>query len=828
MNIGSEILIGKLYPFSSYISDGWKEGFDISWSDFPNDEIYTNTLLNQTNYGDSNNQSGGGQGDLHTGNKVTATNTFSGWKFLYKPYDSKNIQWVLLYVVLHGLTNGNDHYHYYANNYFLSIDGKTVIHTDSSNSDGNQVKYTSDLGVTPKFGGICNSSNLPSGVNNCKLGALPSFQMNSVAKGTTECVFYGKFNRENDSTPFNIQFTYVNTAYIWNTNGWYIKCYSKTPAKWNTSTEWYSYGGSFSQFADKKFLYSVNAPLAPGTPIVCKSGGTVVSNVSYGQNPVVVYSPKGGKYVSLDNLTSGTGWQSAGETYSTGISYNLINIKPKGSANSEPNPITARASFWNTGSWQSSKELTVQYSPNSSKVKKTITWGSNRSSVKIVFDALTPVDNNGYFNYLRIKHGDNQFNITREFYSKKITINIVRDQDTGILSIEGSDSAGLGGLDAFDLEFECYCSKSNDSTLWRGHTFTLHFDSIEQEPETEQTQVQNVEVDFPNNSNDSYHIYMDSNGVAKTNICLSVQMTQEIPAGKKIIVQYGSQQFNFTDPLNFGDLTYLLKLNDVQIETGVDTISISTDVEKSETAELPFTPTIHEYVDYSEINSGEVIDNELLMKLREQMNYQWQNFFKYFRYSLNSGEDYWDVRSENLMNVKISDDSVVLQRVFREDFYSLSGDYMDCIVYSPSLFRAYMLPDDQQIVSGIKLTETPFYDTSVRKFIFNSAGNSLWNDDYSLYIHEDDDIQKVGGNEYDLQDRLITNLTKSGSKYIVNYSTNASSSKKALFIQEEGKYNMIIADPRVTPKEGKLIVLTNYQKAMLYMLSIYSDYTYGG
>lgn len=101
MNVGTnDIKIGILKPFQDYIEDGWKEGFKVNWPDFPNDVLYTNSLINKSNYGNAN---GSGQGQ-NGGNAVTADNTFSGWKFLYKPYNDTTIQWVLLYVVLTDLT----------------------------------------------------------------------------------------------------------------------------------------------------------------------------------------------------------------------------------------------------------------------------------------------------------------------------------------------------------------------------------------------------------------------------------------------------------------------------------------------------------------------------------------------------------------------------------------------------------------------------------------------------------------------------------------------------------------------------------------------------
>ena len=56
------------------------------------------------------------------------------------------------------------------NNYYLQIDGKDMIVTPEK---GNTQK-TSNLGVTPQFGGIAQGYN--------KLGALPMFPQGGVAK----------------------------------------------------------------------------------------------------------------------------------------------------------------------------------------------------------------------------------------------------------------------------------------------------------------------------------------------------------------------------------------------------------------------------------------------------------------------------------------------------------------------------------------------------------------------------------------------------------------------------------------------------------------------
>lgn len=83
MNVGSDIKMFDIRSFDTYINDGWKEGFNITWKS-KTDRFYTNTLLNKTNYDHATNT-------LTSGNTYTDEDTFSGWKFLFKPYSSTKL-----------------------------------------------------------------------------------------------------------------------------------------------------------------------------------------------------------------------------------------------------------------------------------------------------------------------------------------------------------------------------------------------------------------------------------------------------------------------------------------------------------------------------------------------------------------------------------------------------------------------------------------------------------------------------------------------------------------------------------------------------------------
>lgn len=98
MNIGSEIKMLDVRSFDDYLTDGWKEGFDTSWPEYENDKYYKNTLLNKINYN--------GSSATDYGMPYTNDKTYSGWKFLYKPFDEEYIQWILLYVFVRPNQNG--------------------------------------------------------------------------------------------------------------------------------------------------------------------------------------------------------------------------------------------------------------------------------------------------------------------------------------------------------------------------------------------------------------------------------------------------------------------------------------------------------------------------------------------------------------------------------------------------------------------------------------------------------------------------------------------------------------------------------------------------
>ena len=99
MNVGSDIKMFDVRDLSSYLNDGWKDGFDISWTGLTNDN-YNNTLLVKTNYKRSTNSL------VSSGNEYTSEDTYSGFKFLYKPYNSGKLQWILIYIFVRTLDSG--------------------------------------------------------------------------------------------------------------------------------------------------------------------------------------------------------------------------------------------------------------------------------------------------------------------------------------------------------------------------------------------------------------------------------------------------------------------------------------------------------------------------------------------------------------------------------------------------------------------------------------------------------------------------------------------------------------------------------------------------
>jgi len=100
---------------------------------------------------------------MSSGNAVNSERTFSGWKFLYKPYSETQIQWVLLYIFVRNVTPGSNFFHRNCNLYELSVNGSKVVSMKSTNNDnGDQVqlstgaltnkRYTSIGGQSTKYG----------------------------------------------------------------------------------------------------------------------------------------------------------------------------------------------------------------------------------------------------------------------------------------------------------------------------------------------------------------------------------------------------------------------------------------------------------------------------------------------------------------------------------------------------------------------------------------------------------------------------------------------------------------------------------------------------
>ena len=487
MNVGSDIKIGTQLSFDQYLSDGWREGFSCSWSGFTSNKYYNNTLLNESNYG--------GPGvALSVGNAYNSQYTYYGWKFVYKPYSSTKIQWALLYTVVRDITSGETHFHNYANCYYLNVDGKDMVTTTPYNENGNQVVVSNGTGSSK--------------VDGRQLGALPSLGSGGISVGTTFCTFYGTFTPSSSSSTngkFQVAFTYVNTDYIGNyptgyNLTWKCQCYSRSPENWGKATTW-TRAWSKDAFVNKTFLYTNDALLAPSNVVVRKQSatGTSVTKVSYYQNPVYV-TTSDGKYVSLVGISSD--WKSSGQ------SYNIKNITSFPSTAQKTGSLTARASFWSTGNWVSTKNVTVYFEP-----KVSYSWNGDN----LVFSKFVPTDALGYFNYLRIEDGaGNVKNFTRDFTSSSVTFNITKNPQTGRIIIDGEQTM-LGGIDQFNLTFTCYCSA--DGKLYPGTSFTKTYGATDTG-----AKVSSVTIDYPNNGQNEAYVFYNQNGLLVSDICLSVSL----------------------------------------------------------------------------------------------------------------------------------------------------------------------------------------------------------------------------------------------------------------------------------------------------------------
>ena len=578
MNVGSDIKMFDIRSFDTYINDGWKEGFNITWKS-KTDRFYTNTLLNKTNYDHATNT-------LTRGNTYTDEDTFSGWKFLFKPYSSTKLQWILLYTFVHSVSNGQGWFHYNCNLYDLVVDGKQMVSmpdTDTSQWQSNTapVLSTSNGVGTGKSLTAQNGRTLQPGM------LIHPVDQGDIESGTTQVVFYGTFTPTytagTENQTFQVKFRYTNWAYMAVLYG--VKAIARNPENWSTSQSWGD-GGSKTEFKDGKFTNTQTANIT-GTVTVT----TLSSNyASYGQTVKIA----GGNYVYAESPLTGS------TTWSTGWKEQPYNAQLKGGLlTTSRSSARARSSFWsstNYGSnWYAQKSFNLQYTPSVSNYQIS---SSSEDSVTITFRKHTPAGKSGYFNAICVRKSasapvDERCYVEHDVTDSQVTITISRNgQNPSVIDIVSSVSGDYivndsleVGLDSFTLRVYCCYHDTNDghdhSNDLDGTLITYGFGSG--------FSITSFNLVYPLDSAGITHVFKDRRpfatypGQYTTDFCMTFETTDSSSVGYAYIsLGTHSQKFNISSGVN------KVKLKDVLVSSGSYNLELqitnSSDTGSSDTA----------------------------------------------------------------------------------------------------------------------------------------------------------------------------------------------------------------------------------------------------
>ena len=787
MKVGSDIKMFDIRSFDTYINDGWKEGFNITWSG-KTDKYYTNTLLNKTNYDHATNT-------LTSGNTYTDEDTFSGWKFLYKPYNSTKMQWVLLYTFVHAVDNGQGWFHYNCNLYDLVVDGKQMVSmpdTDTSqwtsstaptlntsNGVGTQKSLTAQNGRTLNYGML-----------------IHPVDQGTISAGTTQVVFYGTFTptytEGNANQTFKVKFRYTNWAYMAVLYG--VKAIAKSPENWSTSQSWGD-SGAKSEFKSGKFTNTQTASITGSVSVT-----TLASDyASYGQTVRV----SGGNYVHLESSSWETGWNSSPQDVLIGNS-NLLTAPRSGAI--------AKSSFWSDtnggANWFAQKSFSLQYAPNVSNYQIN---SSSEDSVTVTFSKHTPAGKSGYFNAISVgKSGaSNKCYIGHNVTSSQVTITVTRSQvEPAYVDVTTSVSGDIiqnshleVGLDAFTLNISCNYHNSQDGTNYAndltGTVISFNFGSG--------FSITSFELMYPLDSAGITHAFAPAYEV---DFCVKFTTTDISSVGYAYVsVGPRSQKYEMWDGEN------KVKLKGVQVSEGSETITLTiTNASDPGTSNTPPTANIiasqsipvsittanYETTDFQNnklVNLATYRDIVVPYLIETVQNYQtiypeWNEIFQVVQQYV------WDVNYLEILKDTLITTSLrtIVEKMVQ--FYQAVQDTEDANGYDNGI------GDIEPVLKNDNLQNFVFDVVHTEYVSSQVVGDETWNR-YDLVT--DFYPELISGNRYRLIDQSVDFID--GDEFEI---TTGTSKDDLIEVKRDSQFG---------PNGSDFFILNLYQNAIMYMLN---------